>query len=651
MCKAQAYNPTQDWTRKSLKIGPLHMKTDSAQLLINRYLDGVATAEEREQLARAMQVDPLLRNEFEDLESIHASTESLFRQLKLPEDFSARVMRRVQNGGVPSDEVLEAVRLPAQRPLGSRPRPVVAHRKRARVYAIMATISAAAALLLAVGVLTGFFARAGIGTQGLPPADKELAEGRQGGPDVEELNRTDSSSLPPSKTDKREERVKNDTPKQPVPVEPKLPEPEPKEVVQPEPAPQDPLPEDVIKQPEPKEPAIPDTPEPEPLPEAKDVVEQPETPEPDPVDPNDTVEDEPKENKTEALPTDRTRIGRMLILNGKAELVDNAGNGKPMTEEQELFAGDRIRTNVNGLVLLQTESGNLTLHRKSEIKLDSSEMMVLQAGTVALDRDNGHAGTDLAITADAYTMYLNHGCAVIERKRRGLTVEQSFGFASISHDEFGTVLLDEQSGHELDVEFGKPVEEPRAKPIRIPDWSAESRAKVLLLALNESIRNREYPAREFSYVEDRLPNRVEKLMRNTVGQDTVVEFFHRVLDNVLLDGGTLILMVSELEAAYMEVSELTPEVITDHAGRAAMVGENFDEWKDYFYRLMRPPVEPKNPPKPVPTKGGSKDCPNECPNDDKLKRVENPPQKKKVVKVPQTPEAEDPAKNEPDEKE
>lgn len=609
------------------------MKTDNSQLLINHYLDGVATAADRERLARAMKVDPLLRAEFEELESVHASTESLFRQLKLPEDFSKRVMRRVQHSDVPSDESLEAVRLPAQRPLGSRPKPVVTHRKRARVYAIIASISAAAALLLALGVLTGFFARAGIGTQGVTPVDKELAEGRQGGPDVEELNRTDSSSLPPTKTDKREVHVEDDTPDEPEPVVPELPKPEPKdppkEVVEPESTPDEPLPEEVIKQPEPKEPAIPDAPEPEPVPGPKDVVKEPTAPEPDEPEPGHTVEEEPKDDKTEAVPTDRIRIGRMLVLNGKAELVSETGETKPMGEEQELFVGDRIRTSSNGLVLLQTDAGNVTLYRKSELILQDQEIS-LRDGIVSLDRTSKHLGSDIALSIDDYTLYLNSGCAVVERKRRGFDVQKTLGFASLSHNEFGTVLFDEEFGYELSAEFGKAPGELHAKKLFLPDWSGESRSKSVMLAIDTALKDREYPSREFKYVEDRLPGRLDKLMRHSTGEDTVVDFLVETLGNDQLDGGTLIMMVNEVEIAYLEVTELKPEVITHHAKRAAMVGENFNQWKDYFYRLMRPPVEPKNPPQPIPTKGGSTDCPN----DDKLKRVENPPPKKKIVKVP-----------------
>ena len=626
------------------------MKLENAQLIMNRYLDGVATDEERAHLARAMKADPLLRSEFEELECVHASTESLFRQLQLPESFSNRVMRRLQHEDVPSDETLEAVRLPAQRPLGSRPKPVVTHRKRARVYAIIASISAAAAVMLAIGVLTGFFARAGIGTQGVNPNEKNLAEGRQGGPDREGLNRTGPSTPSPSNATEGSddtEGVDKDTPESPTPNESSLPEPEDND--QPEPQPEEPLPE-IVEQPEPTEPEIPDVLEPEPLPEPTDVVDQPGPPAPVPETPrntpDETVEEEPKtgpeDSKTEALPTDRVRVGHMLVLNGKAELIDNDGKGKALGEEQELFEGDRIRTSVNGLILLRTDAGDLTLHRKSEVTLKTENEFSLNSGTLALDRNGSQTGSDIAVTAEDYTLYLNHGCAVVERKRRGLVIQKALGFASVSHNEFGTILLDEEAGgYEVDVDFGKPIDESETKTLLMPDWLAESRSRAVMLAVGPALEARGFSNREFKYVEDRLPKQLEKLLRHPAGNDTVTDFILESLDNEVIDGGTLVLMVNEVEIAYFEVTELTPGVISEHARRAAMVAENLDQWKDYFYRLMRPPVEPKNPPQPLPngnkTSGGS-----DCPNDDKLKRVEKP--KKKIVKVPketEEPEAEE----------
>ncbi|MBZ0137968.1 MAG: hypothetical protein K8I27_16550 [Planctomycetes bacterium] len=605
------------------------MKLDGAQLLMNRYLDGVATAEEREQLARAMRCDPLLRGEFEEIESVHASTQSLFQQLALPEDFSKRVMRRVQDAHVPSDGSLDAVRLPAQRPLRTRRRFTSTHRRRARVYAIVATISAAAALLLAVGVFSGFFASAGIGTRG-EATEQDLAEGRQGGPDREELNRTDSSSLPPSRTDKREAPPQGGTPGRTAPVEPAgrsqpevpdiAPAPQPEVIEHPQPAELEPLSpaqgKDVVKTPEPANP--------EPVkPADGDTVEQPGTPATEPL--------EDKTGKTEALPADRVRIGRMLVLNGKADLVNNAGESRPMGEEQELFQGDRVRTSVNGLILVRTDAGDLTVQRGSEVTLESDQLFSLLSGTVALSRGNHQAGTDIAVKGDDFTLYLNHGCAVVERKRRGLAIQKPFGFASVSHEEFGTILLDDASGYELDLEFGKPAAEARKKVLALPGWSAESRSKSAMLAIMPLLKAREYPAREFRYIEDRLPKRLDRVLSQPVSADAVIGFLTESIANNKFDAGTLIMMVNELEAAYLEVTELSPEVITTHAKRAALIGEDFTQWRDYFYRLMRPPVEPKS--------SGDTDCPNA----DKVKRGEALPLKKKIVKVPQTPEADDPA--------
>ena len=118
--------------------------------------------------------------------------------------------------------------------------------------------------------------------------ETELAEGRQGGPDREELNRTDSSSLPPSKTNHRGESAADDT------TTPEKPDAQPEREAP-----------DFVESPEPETPESRD-PVSKPDPQPKATVEEPRTPEPALTkDPQEAPENEPgKEPKNEPNATD-----------------------------------------------------------------------------------------------------------------------------------------------------------------------------------------------------------------------------------------------------------------------------------------------------------------------------------------------------------
>lgn len=618
------------------------MNQERAELLINRAVDGIATRDEREQLARAMRADPLLRSEFEELQTVHASTESLFRQLSLPEDFSKRVMRRVQGADVPADESLENVRLPSQRRTSKIPTPVTpAQRRRVGVYAIIATVSAAAAVMLAIGVLSGFFARAGIGTSGaetvIPNNEKEVADGRRGGPDTGEINRTVSPTHQPlansgdgsaNKTDGADPKVEQPKVTPPAPQQPKG-----SEDVQPNDEPQ---PEDVVKKPEGEQPG-PVVPKPEPeKPEGGGLIDngKPDTgevkPEPE-QKPEGIVETEPKkENATQVTPApERTKLGKVAgILSGRVEVSTDNENWTRLSESQEIRQGDHIRTSQGGNALLLLDSGSVTLGHDTQVAISNASSVALEDGIVSLDRDSNHTG-DLDVVVDDYTVHVSFGCALIERKRRGLSVAKSVGFASLSHDEFGSVLLDTDSGYEIEAEFGKVADEARKKIFKLPDWSSEARSQIVMMNLDSTLTTREFGVRERSYVTSRMPGGVEKLVALPTTTESVSAFLKDVINNDKLNGAAIIKVLGEVQLAYNEVTELEPDVINGHAGRAALVAKDYDQWREYFWRLMRPPVEPKKQPTSTTTET---ECPNA--NKDKLKRVDNPPRKPIVKKVP-----------------
>ncbi|MCG3185138.1 MAG: hypothetical protein ICCCNLDF_03326 [Planctomycetes bacterium] len=581
------------------------MNREQAELLMNRAIDGLASAAEREQLARMLRGNPLLRSEFEDMQATHASTESLFRQIALPVDFSARVMRRVQGVEVPSDTSLENVRLPEQRAHNGRLLATAGPARRTvRIYAIIAAVSAAAAVMLAVGVFSGAFARAGIGTQGsaetLTDDGKTVAEGRRGVPDRGEFNRTDSPTPQPlgsngaQKPDGSARQPEgssvtgpetNGNDSAPLPQPPKR---EVKDIPTP------PAPEEI---------------RPEPAPE--DIVEQPGTEPEQPIQPKDTVEqpkpEEPEGGKTVAEPARRDPVGKLLIMSGRAELMNADGSVTRLQDkDQQIFNGDRIRTRYGAVVLLQLPGGDVTLGKDTQVKLDSDSSLTLEQydgsdkGQLSLDRGHGHAGSSIAVTCEDYSLYVMSGTTVIERKRRGLSVAKASGFSTITHETFGSLLLDESSGYESDIDFGKEFSPPKAKRVSLPDWSSEARSQAVMLALDPDIQARKFSlAAERSYVQNKLPGKLEKLLEHPACTDCVVTWLRTAIRNEKLEGAAIVKMVGEVEIAYFDVSELAPDVINGHADRAAQVAESFDQWREYFYRLMRPPVEPKNPSQPV----------------------------------------------------
>lgn len=555
------------------------MQREYLSQLIQRSLDGALTPAEREELSRALRDDALLRTEADEMRAVHASTESLFRQLSLPSDFSARVMKRVQAHDVPADASHISTRLRARR---------LAPQRTAvgpGVYWVGA-LAAAAIVALAVALVVQLSGRDVPNNNKTGPS---LAGESSGVPGTGEGNRTDS---PNSRSGNREASGPKPEASQPDSLPP-LPEKAPEEV------------------------RNPDAPQPKPAPkgaepgrEAGSTVETPsrtpgeqpqpapETPTEEPKGPKATVEDNPAgtepERKTTAEPKPEAApeslvLARLSILGGKAETLGADGKWKSLNNDEELKAGMQVRTNANGNASLVFADGTVTLAKGSAVTLTALDRVTLDSGTVALDRPNARDGESLAVACDAYTVYLIHGSSLVRRKPRGLDYQHFVGLGTITHDEFGSVVFEEAA--QYDLEFGK--EYAPVKPsgmVAAPDWVAEARTNGLLALIEPKLTERFAEApRERREIDKNLPRALRRLMVYPLDQASALEFLTRALDNHKLDAATVVRMVAEVETAIVETKDVVPNTVVYNAARSAMLGtvKDFTTWRDTFLRLVR----------------------------------------------------------------
>lgn len=601
------------------------MTRERVELLMNRAIDGALSDEDREHLARALNADPLLRGEYDDLQITNANLESMFRQVALPLDFSARVMRRVQDGNVPADLQTDSVRLDSQRmpAIRSSARPdarqearqvrLRSAQRKVRIYATVATISAAAALLLAIGVLTSFFSRAA--QPAGAPGGSTLADDRGGVPRTEGDNRTDPSrstpkggeapkpngkgashassgspsssggpdddSLPPivpgagdegksGIDDTRNSSGNGESPAQPLPEGPR------ETPIEPDPAP-------------------------------------PISPEIDSTKPGSSKPETPDDRKTSGTSPERAKLGRMTVLSGKAEIETAEGKWASLSDDSEVFSNSRMRMNVNGLALIQTPEGNVALGKGSRVRLTDAGTFALEEGSITLERTS-QSISNLAAVVDDYRFDLVSGCGLVSRKGKSFNVQLVLGSGVLTHGTLGTMSL--EAGTELETELAaKAYKQPKRTSQQLPDWSGDSRAITVLGMLEADIAAREFSARERRDLDRGLRSALERVMPYAVQVDSIVAALQYALGNRKLSGLDMVKLVKDIETAFSEVTELTPDVICGHAGRAALVAESQAEWRDYFYRLMRPAVAPKNG-----TSGTET-------NDNKLRRADSPARK------------------------
>ncbi|MCC7507761.1 MAG: hypothetical protein IT464_00120 [Planctomycetes bacterium] len=609
------------------------MTHEELQILMQRAIDGVIADTDRDVLARALKADPVLQGEFDELQTVHAATEQLFRQISLSRDFSARVMRRIQGVNVPADESIESVRLPEQRPLGVRSKRhslVRVQRRRLRIYAGIAAVSAAAAFLLSVGVITGAFAR---------PIDKPITESAdkdsRGGPGKGGDHRTDPSSHV------SEEREAPAPEKEPGASRDTTPESIPGDSADGNKGPRD-LPEkggpvapdagekrDAAVDGESKQPGrepAPEsgTPDPNEHPEPKGEVETGPESKPQPTD----------RPATEAAP--RLPVGRLVMLSGRADALGSDGKWSRMDDGAQLSTGMQMRTSANGVAMLMTDNGTLVLGKGTEVAFDEKGRAALIKGDVSLDRTAGSG--EIELWCDGYTVNVRQGYTMVSRRKNGIGLKHVAGFAYVSHDVQGSMLLDRIG--EAEVEYGKPfptrdqTAEIRPARLLLPDWNGDARASLILAGVKSALDAREMKRDERSYVDSNLSKTLARLLCHSVDEDYVLEFVQAAIANPKFHGKLLVQIANEVENAFCDRVNLDLELnfIARCAGRASHVGEDFKVWKLAFEQLMHPPVQ--RPAQPAPA-AGDPDCPAEA---GKVKRVEKPPAPKIIKKTPDQPD-------------
>ncbi|MBK8206514.1 MAG: hypothetical protein IPK87_06905 [Planctomycetes bacterium] len=620
------------------------MTHEELQILMQRAIDGVIADTDRDVLARALKADPVLQGEFDELQTVHAATEQLFRQISLSRDFSTRVMRRIQGVNVPADESIENVRLPEQRPLGVRSKRhslVRVQRRRLRIYAGIAAVSAAAAFLLSVGVITGAFTRP-VDTSLTESADKDS----RGGPGKGGDHRTDPSSHVSEEREapvpEKEPGASRDTTPGSIPGESadgnKTPREQPDKGGPDSPGPVE-KPDSVVDG-EPKQPgkeSAPEAGQPDPTesPAPKGEVESGPEAKPQPGD----------RPGTEAAP--RLPVGKLVMLSGRADTLGIDGKWSRMDDGAQVSSGMQMRTSANGVAMLTTDNGTLVLGKGTEVAFDDKGTAALVKGDVSLDRTAGTG--EIELVCDGYTVNVRQGYTMVSRRKNGIGLKHVSGFAFVSHEVDGSMLLDRIG--ESEVEFGKPFptrdETAEVRPARLllPDWNGDARASLMLAAVKTALDAREMKRDERSYVDSNLSKSLARLLCHSVDEAYVLEFVEAAIANPKFHGKLLVQVANEVENAFCDRVNLDLELnfVARCAGRASHLGEDFKAWKLAFEQLMHPPVQ--RPAQPTPT-AGDPDCPAEA---GKVKRVEKPPAPKIIKKTPDQPEGENTeSKPEPD---
>lgn len=580
------------------------MRQEELNILMQRAIDGALSGNERAMLSRALRGDPVLKAEFEELQAAHAATEQLFRQIALPTDFSAGVMRRIQGTSVPADASLEGVRFPGPRSLKGRRASISRmHRRRLRLYNLVAVATAAAALVIAAAVVMGTFANTP--TQAPQGIVSDVGESLVGS-DVGGDHRTDSSA---SDIEGREAPVLiEDTGASPDAAPSRL-QTEPERVHQPD---HDATVEDGAREtPERARPDVVERPDTEPVQTepARPVVETPAR-EPEPTS-------TPDGTATAAPPRD---LGKLLVLSGRAEVLGRDGNWTRLSDDQSIFEGAQVRTNVNGVAMLSLSNGTLVLGRGAVVQFSQDDSPSLLGGEVTLERAHHGDGPELMLRCEDFTVSLAHGCAIVSRKRRGVSVRQGIGFATVMNDQ-GVQYL--EGSRESDLEFGRQPSEPREAKVMLPDWSGDSRANSVLAAIDHALMAREWRSAERRYVDRTLSTVLRRSMRHPVEREHMVTFLEAVVGNTSLSGQDVCRIAADVETSFVEESAFTPGELARFAGTAADSVTDFAGWQSAYKLLLRPVQPAARPTRPAPH---GTPTPDDCPDAerDRVKRVERP---------------------------
>jgi hypothetical protein len=568
------------------------MNREHLDILMNRAIDGKASPPEREELARALMADPTLRAEYDELAGAHLSTVALFERLELPTDFTARVMRKVQPDHVPTDADLTAIiedsdlgtQLAAE--LAPSPAPAMRRtallRRQATITTILSSIgafSAAAALFLAIGFLTGIIGsgkpQATPEVSGQPekspgrgnpaPAPKRDA-GRSVEPGVPDAPKPEpkqpenpqpkegeeeEDKLPPVKKDERVEGPDQDPPREESPA-PKTGEPKndgPKVEVPPTE--------------EKKEPANPGT---EPTPGSS--VEPKKPVEPDSTDP------QPKAPQTPAA------WGRMLsVPSGRVNLPDESGKLVVLDSEVELRVGMKLTTSANCVSVFNWRAGGHFAAGRRTVFTLTSEGFNFEGGEVAVDFDGGKVQPVVAF--DAYSLTVRSGVVLLVRKTsKKVAISQSSGQSVL---RFGEHSLTIDAGAQVDVEFGKMPASPKTKPFVLPEWCGVVRREVSLARIEKQLSTRKFTSTETTGLQDQIV----RLGRLPHASYLLVGLMNRVLELESFSAKDLIAILGDVEEAYQANQELSLDETLKMAFECACEIKSYAEWSKRFANRLR----------------------------------------------------------------
>ncbi|KAA0213897.1 hypothetical protein EDM80_07510 [bacterium] len=605
------------------------MGREHLDILMNRVIDGVASPAEREELARALDADPTLRAEFDELKAAHSSTLLLFERLSLPGEFTGRVMRRVQPDHVPTDADLTAIIESGDLPKASEPTPSPARsllrsqmiwRRKANLAAVLSSVgafSAAAALLLAIGMLTGI-----IGPNRTPP--QAPVAGKADSP--KPAARVEPAPQPAVREPAPPAEVQPPPEPQPRDARPGHEEDEDDREVPP-PAPEQPQgevrreTETPAREQEDPSSELPGT-APGPSVETPEEPVQPPTPSETPRTTNEPGKSGPTVEEPERRtgggtvePREQPLWGRLVsISSGNLSLVDEAGKAVRISDGTELRVGQRLQTNVNGLSVLSLSLGGYVAAGRKTTFVLTRNGITLEEGELAVDFD-GTRGQQLQVAFDAYTLALTRGTLLLEKKtRRKMAIAQSAGVAALRHGENSLAL---EGSLEVDVEYGKMPSSARARAVILPDWCGNARAEISLSRVEKLLAERKFS----SSVDRRLRSVIATLSKAPVSTELLVAFLRRVLEEPAFSVPDLVSMLESIVEALNSMPELSANAALQLAAESLCECKSLSDWARRFDLvranwLKREAKEVRKPEHKVEGKGDSGDVKDATPGAD-----------------------------------
>lgn len=575
------------------------MNREHLDILMNRAIDGKASPPEREELARALLSDPTMRAEYDELIGAHLSTVALFERLELPTDFTARVMRKVQPDHVPTDADLTAIiedsnlgtQLAAEQAAFAAPtsRRTALLRRQATITTLLSSIgavSAAAALFLAIGFLTGIIGSGKphsppevsgqpvpVRDGAAPPPRREAATPGKGPQSGAPEAPKSEPSLPPAPAPKREGTVEEDE-------EDKLPPVKKDQVVEhPEEGsgrertapprgeePKNDGPKPKVETPpveEKKEPANPGA---GPIPGTSVEPKKPNEPE--------STDSQPKAPQTPAA------WGRMLsVPSGRVNLPDEGGKLVALDTEVELRVGMKLTTSANCISVFNWRAGGHFAAGRRTVFTLTSEGFNFEDGEVAVDFDGGKVSP--VVGFDAYALTVKSGMVLVVRKTaRKVAISQSSGQSVL---RFGEHTLTIEAGAQVDVEFGKMPATPKVKPFVLPEWCGVVRREVNLARIDKLLS-----ARKLSRVESTaLQDQIVRLGRLPHASYTLAALMNRVLELESFSVKDLTGILGEVEEAYQGNQELSLDETLKMALECTCEVKSYADWSKRFANRLR----------------------------------------------------------------